>query len=310
MSPIKTIKEVKPGLSSYRLVSKMIDTDSKTLLEKFQLIEKGCAARSFTTSETLRLIGIALKSESKGDVHFTKILAALTAVIKTLTTAGRKPAAPDLSSTGEYVEMGDGLKWATCNLGASKPEESGDYYGWGETEPCYSSLSPLTWKADKEKGYWQQSYKFCQKAEDNTFKIVKYNAADGKKKLELADDVANVKLKGNWRIPTETEWERLLVKDNYTWTLYDDRKISGYIVTSKVKGYEGNKIFLPAASDFMSKVLRYKGRQIVRGSYWTSEMITGLKYDDSAKYLCLTDSYIKIVGVPRYMGLTIRPVSQ
>ena len=307
MSPIKTIKDLIPGKPSYAQVSRMVNTDSKTLLEKFQLIEKGCAANSLSMIEALKLIGIAFRSEKKGDVRFTKILAALTAVIKALNS---KNATPELSNKGEYVEMGDGLKWATCNLGASKPEESGDYFAWGEAEPYYSSLSPLTWKDGKEKGFWNQSYKYCKNTENSSFVYTKYNKTDGKNKLDLADDVANIKLKGNWRIPTVSEWEKLMVKDNYTWTLYDNGKIRGYIVTSKVKGYEGNKIFLPAASDFMGKVPRYKGRQVIRGSYWTSEMVTETKYDDSSKYLCFTDSFMKVCGIVRSMGLTVRPVSK
>lgn len=308
MSPIKTIKDVKPGISTFTMVSKMIDTDSKTLLEKFQLIEKGCAAGEFTLNEALKLVVVAIRSESKGDVRFTKILAALAAVIKALAIPV-KPSKPVLSSTGEYVEMGDGLKWATCNLGASKPEESGDYYAWGETELHYSSLSPLTWKTGKERGYWDQTYEFSKTLENNSSVFIKYNEQDGKTSLDPADDVAKVKLKGNWRIPSAADWERLMNKDNFTWTLYDDGKICGYIVTSKVKGYEGNKIFLPAASDFMCEVLRFKGRLVVRGSYWTSEMVPGIKYYNVAKYLCLTDSFMGVCGILRYMGLTVRPVS-
>ena len=45
-----------------------------------------------------------------------------------------------------YVEMGDGLKWAFCNVGAVSSVESGDFFAWGMTEPYYSSLDPLTWK--------------------------------------------------------------------------------------------------------------------------------------------------------------------
>lgn len=309
MSPLKTIKDIRPGISAFTMVSRMINTDSKTLLEKFQLIEKGCAAGEFTLAEALKLVVIAIKSESKGDVHFAKILAALAAVIKALATPV-KPAKPVLSSSGEYVEMGDGLKWATCNVGASKPEDSGDYFAWGETEPKYSSLSPLTWKTGYERGYKDQLYKFCTKLEDNTLAYTKYNEQDGRTSLDPADDVAKVKLQGNWHIPSAADWERLMNKDNFTWTLYDDGKICGYIVTSKVKGYEGNKIFLPAASDFMETYLRYKGRHAVRGSYWTSDMLTESAYYYYAKFFCFADSCMKIGGIVRNMGLTVRPVSK
>ena len=60
----------------------------------------------------------------------------------------------------EYVDLGlpSGTLWATCNVGANSPEEFGDYFAWGETEPYYQdgyaySASPL-WKPGKEDGYY------------------------------------------------------------------------------------------------------------------------------------------------------------
>ena len=59
----------------------------------------------------------------------------------------------------QYVDLGlpSGLKWATCNVGATVPEEYGDYFAWGETQPYYSSQDPLTWKSDKTGFYWSSS---------------------------------------------------------------------------------------------------------------------------------------------------------
>ena len=37
----------------------------------------------------------------------------------------------------EYVNLGLSVKWATCNVGASRPEQCGTYYAWGETAPKY-----------------------------------------------------------------------------------------------------------------------------------------------------------------------------
>ena len=64
----------------------------------------------------------------------------------------------------EYVDLGlpSGLKWATCNVGASKPEEYGDYFAWGDTVPYYSSQDPLTWKEGKSAGYDWSTYKWCK----------------------------------------------------------------------------------------------------------------------------------------------------
>ena len=67
----------------------------------------------------------------------------------------------------EAVDLGlpSGLKWASFNLGASSPEEYGDYYAWGETEPYYSSQDPLIWKEGKYVGYYWPSYKWCMGTE-------------------------------------------------------------------------------------------------------------------------------------------------
>lgn len=70
----------------------------------------------------------------------------------------------------DYVEMGDGLKWATCNVGATKPEELGDYYAWGEVETYYQTLDPLTWKPGKEGGYDFKNCRYLGKSVRPVFK--------------------------------------------------------------------------------------------------------------------------------------------
>ena len=179
-----------------------------------------------------------------------------------------------------FVEMGDGLKWATMNVGATTPEEFGDYFAWGETEPKNS----FSW----------DNYKYG--TEDN---LTKYNASDGKVTLDLSDDAASANWKGTWRMPKRAEWAALCNTTNYTWT-YDSDK-GGYTVTSKVSGYEGNSIFIPAGSWFGGPgVGEY-------GYYWSSEMFT-------ATY---NHSYILFVGPTewetraalRYVGYSVRAVS-
>lgn len=107
-----------------------------------------------------------------------------------------------------YVEMGNGMKWATTNVGAVGPDDLGDYFAWGRTLPLttpdmnYNPSSPFI-------------------------------------------DTANAIWGGNWRMPTRKEWQDLMDEDYYTWTWDPVRK--GTTVESKVPGYEGNKIFLPAA---------------------------------------------------------------
>ncbi|MCI7430492.1 MAG: hypothetical protein MSS84_06410, partial [Bacteroidales bacterium] len=56
--------------------------------------------------------------------------------------------ASDPANGHDYVDLGlpSGTKWATCNVGASTPEEYGNYYAWGETTPkAYYDWSTYKW---------------------------------------------------------------------------------------------------------------------------------------------------------------------
>lgn len=216
--------------------------------------------------------------------------------------SGASPSTP----VPEAVDLGLSVKWASLNLGATKPEEYGDYYAWGETEPYYSSLDPLTWKAGKEAGYYWESYRLCM--EGDYLSLTKYctdpyngydGFTDGKTGLDLVDDPAHVLLGGNWRTPTEAEWTELI--NNCTWTQAEINGVNGGKVTSNKNG---NSIFLPAAGYFNEEKYSDKGSY---GRYWSSS----LDESDSsfAKNLLLYfrfDVYQK--HTYRDLGLSVRPV--
>ena len=128
----------------------------------------------------------------------------------------------------EYVDLGLSVKWATFNVGATSPEDYGDYFAWGETEP-------------KETYSWA-TYKWGDGTDAN---ITKYNATDGKTILEPADDAAQVHWGGKWRMPTKEEIEELI--DNCTWSESIQNGVKGYVVTSK---HTGNSIFFPYSGYF------------------------------------------------------------
>ncbi|MBO5562193.1 MAG: hypothetical protein J5939_00575 [Bacteroidales bacterium] len=185
----------------------------------------------------------------------------------------------------EYVEMGDGLKWATCNVGAATPEEFGDYFAWGET----------TTKTD----YSWSTYFDNPSGDGVTF--TKY-AMDKKTVLDLTDDAARVNWGSTWRMPTDAEWFALLDSANFDWDWDDVRK--GYKVTSKVSGYEGNSIFLPGAGYMYDDI--FDG--IYAGNYWSSW--NGASY--GSEYALSVYFYSKEVSRilrERYNGLSVRPVS-
>ena len=222
----------------------------------------------------------------------------------------RPAVAPGTINGYAYVEMGDGLKWATMNVGATKPEEYGDYFAWGET----------TAKTD----YSWATYKWMQSGQSDWEHITKYTIADsqtegiwydgdtfigdGKTSLEYADDAARQIWKGTWRIPTDAEWTALRNADNFDWTWTDDYEgtgVAGQVVTSKVSGYEGNTIFLPAASFWFRTSLPNAGSY---GYYWSSSLYEG--ESDSARGVNFNSGGVGRYYRTRHYGFSVRPVSE
>ena len=176
----------------------------------------------------------------------------------------------------EYVDLGlpSGVKWATCNVGADKPEEFGDYYAWGETEPHYVSLDPLVWKEGLE-GYYWNNYKWRS---GGTARLTKYctdsdywggsGPVDNKTVLNPDDDAAHVKWRGLWRMPTCAEWVELIDNCGCTWTKLNG--ISGYRVSSMTNS---NSIFLPVAGHWTETKFYLSG-----GGYWSSSLYTDYEF--------------------------------
>ena len=193
----------------------------------------------------------------------------------------------------EYVDLGLSVKWATCNVGASKPEEYGDYYAWGETETKSTyDLSTYKWC----KGSYKSMIKYCDDSNygHNSF-------TDYKTTLDPEDDVARQKWGGNWRMPTITEFEELI--NNCTWTWTTMNGVNGYKVTSKKSGYTDRFIFLPAAGYRRGTSLSYAGEC---GYYWYSSLLAGYPYN--ARYLFFGSGTHDTYGSSRDYGLSVRPV--
>ena len=186
-------------------------------------------------------------------------------------------------STEDYVDLGlpSGIKWATKNLGASKPTAYGDNYAWGETKP----------KAD----YSWATYKWVTK----DYYLTKYNDTDGKTTLDPADDAATAKLGSPWRMPTPAEIEELLNPDNCTWTWITQDHVNGYEVKSKKNG---NSIFLPAAGQLEGSNLYYSGKL---GRYWSSSLSSRI---DCARYLFFNSDVHETGYYDRFYGYSVRPV--
>ncbi len=194
----------------------------------------------------------------------------------------------------EYVDLGLSVKWATCNVGANKPEEVGGLYAWGETEP----------KTD----YSFSTYKFC--IDGNRYKYSKYNDTDGKTVLDSEDDVAHVKWGGDWRMPTWNEMEELL--NQCSWTYTTQNGVEGYIITSKVPGFEDRSIFMPF-NVYLDKSTLREGEYPAWGQYWSSTLILGDEWpvvdkSEHAWGISLCCDATMGNGTYRNEGRSIRPV--
>ena len=191
------------------------------------------------------------------------------------------------------VDLGlpSGLKWSPVNLGAMTPENSGDYYAWGETET--------------KNDYSDDTYKW-----GTTKAITKYNIdknvgiVDNKTVLDPEDDVAFVKLGGSWRMPTDAEWTELRTKCSWVWTTLNG--VNG----CKVTGPNGNSIFLPAAGYCTFDITCHMLGKI--GNYWSSSLNTIYGYSAQNIYFeCYnSNTYSKRGSSMRNQGQSIRPVTK
>lgn len=198
-----------------------------------------------------------------------------------------------------YVEMGDGLKWATCNVGANSPEQYGDYFAWGETTPK-TEYSWATYKyMTNDLSDWRYINKY-QIADGKTDAIWYYEdtfIGDGNTTLDPEDDAAFVNWGDSWRMPTRAEWENLSDTNKFVWTWTDDYNgtgIKGEIVTSKVPGYVGNQIFLPAEGQY--------------GGYWSSSL--DVYTTSNGIYFYFTSSNTGCYQQSRSSGRPVRAVSE
>ena len=208
-----------------------------------------------------------------------------------------------------YVDLGlpSGLKWATCNIGASAPEEYGDYFAWGETAPYYTSGhsqdSPCSNWENNKTGYNWASYSLCNGSSSSLTKYnnsSSYGIVDNNTVLDPEDDAAAVNWGSTWRMPTDAEWTELRTECTWTWTTQGGK--NGYKVTSKTNG---NSIFLPAAGYRYNSALGSAGSG---GYYWSSSLYTDYPSYAYGVYFC-SDRYDWSSG-NRYRGRSVRAVSE
>lgn len=189
---------------------------------------------------------------------------------------------PILPDMHDAVDLGlpSGLKWATCNVGASSPEEYGDYFAWGETttKSSYDESNSTTYGL-------------------STSELQSRGIIGDDGNLSAAYDAATANWGGSWRMPTLDEIKELL--NNCTWTWTTQNGVKG----RKVTGPNGNSIFLPAAGYRLGTGLGNAGSY---GYYWSATPYSNSCYEYSLSFSS-DDCYWRYYY--RYDGRSVRPVS-
>ena len=190
----------------------------------------------------------------------------------------------------EFVDLGlpSGILWATCNVGAEKPADTGYYFAWAETEP----KATYTW--DSYAYGWQNS-------------LTKYQSTEGSRTLEAEDDAATVNWGSSCRMPSQDDFAEILDEANcsWEWTTQEnssDETMNGALVTSKTNG---RSIFLPATGYYDGTTLERFGTMAY---YWSRTM----SYNYAAAIHCLyfSDSHFYVDTHYRQYGEVVRPVAE
>lgn len=187
----------------------------------------------------------------------------------------------------EWVDLGlpSGTLWATCNVGADSPEQSGDYFAWGETKP--------------KRTYEWATYKWCDGSENTLTKYCPssdWGTVDNLMRLEPQDDAATVNWGPMWRTPTYEQIQELNTKSTWKWTTINGK--SGYLIT----GPNGNTIFLPNTG-----TREGSSPAAWNSCYWSSD-ICSVNSPCHAYGQDFNSWGTSWIGNHRYIGCAVRPV--
>ena len=271
-------------------VESNIEFEVKPDVEWIQYVETKTLSNS---SIHLKVDENTMNCSREGRVEVTQLNGSLSHVI-TIIQKGYYLAV-DL---GVVIAREDGstynLYWAECNVGASKPEEYGEYFAWGEVETKTIYYWETTKYANVNSSHEVTILKYCTYESDGP--------VDNKTVLDPEDDVAHVMLGGKWRMPTRDEL--LALMDQCIWNWGAKNGINGYEVCSRVNS---NKIFLPAGGYAYGSIYNIFGKGS-SGGLWTSSLTEASSLGAS----CLEFSAWAYSNseYSRYFGLPIRPVTQ
>lgn len=227
---------------------------------------------------------------------------------------------PDVTiSTDQAVDLGTAVLWASWNVGATKAEEPGGYYAWGETE-----------EQTGENTYTKPSYKYFTTYNAATY-VNKYltdaththlgiGTPDNLVVLEDADDVARKEWGGGWRMPLKSDIKDLFDKTSAL-DDYEYNGVKGVIFLGKNK-YKDRCIFIPHGGYKRFSAIEYPEDAFL----WTASLctaaegVTRREYIDYAAYVLQTKDpdtgsafffsswQSPSIGGAREAGRNVRPV--
>ena len=207
----------------------------------------------------------------------------------------------------------NGPYWAECNVGATKPEEYGYYFWWGDTVGYTRSggtwdvydeyYSGVTWVSST--GTRMSSSPFslssCPTYNKSNSTLQSQGYVDSTGNLVAKYDAATVHLGAPWRMPTDAEWGALISNCTTTWTTRNG--VYGRLVMGK-GAYASKSIFLPAAGDGSGSGLFRPGSY---GFYWSSTPSSDDSRDAWSLGFSSGNFYRRDYGY-RYSGQSVRPL--
>lgn len=203
----------------------------------------------------------------------------------------------------EAVDLGLSVKWASVNLGATKPSEQGKHYAWGEI----LSSEKFGWQ------YYEHNESPCSCSNIlylNKYCFDKYgeiNDVNAGAELDKLDDAAYIALGGQWRTPSADEYAELIEKCE--WTYNEQNK------TFEATGPNGNSIQFPAPG-YSIGTTKYSAEDVIgyaTGGYWTRELSDFSSADAKMILMYYTNGECDIKISPGYnrcFGLPIRAITQ
>ena len=200
----------------------------------------------------------------------------------------------------EYVdlELPSGTLWARTNVGANSPEDYGEFFAWGETQPKDNySWSNYQHAIVDDSNFWLTKY--C-----NNYTIGYHNYWDTFTDLQYGDDAATANWDNEWQMPSNEQWMELINSENTSaaWVTQDGQQ--GLLVTSN---RNGKSIFLPGAGYY--KDAQHDAASASTGYhaiYWSRSL-----YMQGCEQGCSFyggQTGFDVYRADRYWGLSVRPV--